>query len=153
MTAIPIPDDVRDNSEKVTDYAFRRDIAQTDWPFHEAQTRDNEIARVGMFPKLGLKRYQWDDVNPDGQRCRFDMIVNVGGVVVNLYHTEYFTRVPCCTHDAHYAVYYASVTDGDGVTTIPGPYCDECMIMIRQSVKDSGMVLNLSERLRIGQHD
>lgn len=151
---IDIPADVRDNSEAVTDYAFMRDRVRYSWAwaYHTVDERHREIKRVTQFPELGLTHYQWHDTSPNGQRCRFDMIVNADGVVVNLFHTEYFTRVPCITHDAHYARAYASITDYDGVTTIASPYCDECLRSLRRSAKDAEMTFNESEPLHIGQH-
>lgn len=148
-TTVEIPADVRDNSETVTDYvymAWRR-------PNKGVVTPQQRDAAIMWSDGHGYVRYQEYDTNPDGQRCRFDILLNVAGEMIHLFHTEYFTRVACCTHDAHYATHYASVTDQDGVTTIPAAYCGECMIQIRRSARDSGMTVNTSERLRIGQHD
>lgn len=155
---VEIPADVKDNSETVTDYAFMRHRAQSDWPYHTAQTRDREIERVTMFPRLGLTHYQWHDVNQGdrrgdgaGQRCRFDMIVNRDGHVVNLYHTEYFTRVACATGDwcYSYADRYALILkDGEPTTDGPLPYCEEHLRTL-----DSSLTVHLSEPLIVGNHD
>lgn len=153
VTMVEIPADVRDNSETVIDYAFMR---------HRSPKR-GVVGPTGRDYELTVSReylshlhevYSWSDVNPDGQRCRFDMIVNKNtGVISYLFHTEYFTRVPCILHDAHYASYYASVTDGEtGETTTPAAYCDECMILMRRSTRDQGDTVNTSEPLHIGQH-
>jgi hypothetical protein len=153
MTTIEIPADVRDNSEKVTDYAFMQ---------HRSPNR-GDVGPEGRDYELTVSReylshrhdiYSWSDVNPSGQRCRFDMIVTrATGVVSYLFHTEYFTRVPCITHPDSYARYYASVTDQDGVTTIASPYCGWCMTGVRNSARAAGMTVNESEPLLIGQHD
>src|SRR5512139_1237595 len=145
-TTVEIPDDVRDNSVTVTDYAFRRDLAP-DKGVRSAIYRDGEIHNREIF---GYDWYTWRDTTPDGQRCRVDWFIRRStGKTVYFFHTEYFTRVPCCTHDAYYASHYASVTDSDGVTTIPAAYCHECMDHFRCSAKDSGMTVNESEPLRI----
>lgn len=147
---VPIPADVKDNSETVTDYAFMRHRSP-DRGVRTPQDRDNEIR---WSPSASRGWYSWHDVNPDGQRCRFDMIVNSRGLVTALLHTEYFTRAACITHDAYYAQHYASVMDTEtGVATLPAPYCDECVSHLRRSVKgDDTFALYLSERLRVGQH-
>jgi hypothetical protein len=148
MTTIPIPNAVRDNSETVIDYAFMGHRAPDKGVRTPAQ-RDRDIEWSDRHGYVHLQSY---DVNPDGQRCRFDVLYNVHGVAVHFFHTEYYTRVPCATH-GDYAAYYASITDQDGVTTVPNPYCDECVDLLRRSAEDSGMTLNLSEPLLIGQHD
>jgi hypothetical protein len=152
-TAVEIPADVRDNSETVTDYAFMRDRAQSGYPYHTIETRDQELSRMGMFPHLRLVWYTWDDVNPDGQRCRFDMIVDRHGEVVNLYHTEYWTRAACaeCAHS--YASVYQVVETADG-TSEAVARCDEHAHYFRRACAGTaGLVLRESERLRVGQHD
>lgn len=148
---VDVPLDVRDNSETVTDYAFMRDRAQTFYPYHTVETRDRELKRTNMFPQLRLVWYTWNDVNPNGQRCRFDMVVNESGDVVNLYHTEYWTRVACHTGDfCHsYATHYALVIkDGEPTTDEPLPYCDEHLRSLSRE-----LTVIKSERLLIGQHD
>lgn len=148
---VEIPAEVKDNSETVTDYAFMRNRAQTDWPYHTISTRDAEIRRVSVFPSLALTHYQWTNVNPDGQRCRFDMITDRDGVVVNLYHTEYFTRVgcqPCKKYRAQsYASYYVVQDYGNGPTDAV-PFCDEHLRELHRFATDG--TLTLSEPLLIG---
>ncbi len=153
IQTVEIPLDVRDNSETVTDYAFMRHRSPDRGVVGpDGRDRENRVKREYLSHMYTY--YAWSDVNPDGQRCRFDMWVSKeDGQVVNLFHTEHWTRVVCCTHDAYYADYYASVSDEDGCTTIAAPYCDECLHHLRRSAKDTGMTLNLSERLLIGQHD
>lgn len=153
LSTVEIPADVRDNSETVTDYAFMRHLAQSDFPYHTVETRDAQIRRVPLYPYLYLTHYQWYDVNPSGQRCRFDVIVNGHGDVTDLFHTEYFSRVACVTHEASYAQRYASVDDGAGIATIASPYCGMCLVHLRRSAKDSGMTISESEPMYIGQHD
>lgn len=148
---IPIPLAVVDNSQKVTDYAFMR-YRSPGRGIVTAEERDRDIQAVDRWLR-GYSHYQWFDTNPDDQRCRFDMITDPDGKVTHLFHTEYFTRVGCVTHEAHYADAYASVTDENGVTTLAQPYCDECVHHLRRSAEESGMTLNLSETLLIGQHD
>lgn len=148
MTTVEIPADVRDNSETVTDYAFMRHRS----PDKGVRTTSQREGTITYADSFGYAWYSWRDVNPDDQRCRFDMIVNDDGDTINLFHTEYFTRVPCVTHEASYAFHYASVSDEDGCTTIPAAYCDACMIHLHQSAEDTGMTVNVSERLHIGQH-
>jgi hypothetical protein len=150
---VEIPALVRDNSEAAIDYAFRRDMAQTTWPYHSVDTRKAEIRRVSMFPSLRLTHYTWQDVNPDGQRCRFDMIVDRHGIVVNLFHTEYFTRSYCATGGFcySYATHYALVIkNGEPTTDGPLPYCDEHLHRIE---RQADLTVIKSERLLVGQHD
>jgi len=151
---VTIPATVRDNSETVTDYAFRRDMAQSTWPYHTPVTRELEIRRVSMFSTLRLTHYTWHDVNPDGQHCRFDMIVDVGGTVVNLYHTEYWTRVACTDCEYSYADRYIAVTDADGVTHPAAPFCGEHGHVVKRITdRQPGYSWAESERLLVGQHD
>lgn len=159
---VEIPEDVRDNSETVTDYAFMRHRSP-DRGVVTPQERDNAIAVAAKyFP--GYSHYQWHDVNQGnrqgwgaGQRCRFDMIVNADGQVVDLFHTEYWTRVACHTGGwCHsYAAHYALVTmDGEPTTDGPLPYCDEHIRTIRETAeRRADVTLHLSERLLVGQHD
>lgn len=81
-----------------------------------------------------------------------DLIEEPNWRIAHCYVIEYYTRVPCATHSGHYASNYASVTDEDGVTTIPQPYCGWCMTLLRQSADDAGHTVNESVSLRIGQH-
>lgn len=148
---VEIPAEVRDNSETVTDYAFMRHRAYGTLLYHTIDRRDQEIGRVDMFPQLSLTHYQWHDVNPNGQRCRFDKIVDANGHVVNLFHTEYWTRVACHTGDFcySYATHYALVLkDGEPTTDGPLPYCDEHLRSLSRE-----LTVVTSERLLIGQHD
>lgn len=62
------------------------------------------------------------------------------------------TRVACVTHPHRYADRYASVTDQDGVTTVPASFCDECLWHLQESARASDMTLNESEALLVGQH-
>ena len=87
------------------------------------------------------------------ERASGDLVEPVTWMRHHLYVVEYFTRVACCTHDAHYASRYASVTDDNGLTTHTMPYCGECMVHLRRSADDSGHTVNESPVLRIGQHD
>jgi hypothetical protein len=150
---VEIPLSVRDNSEAVTDYAFMRHMSPGRG-IVDPVTRDQQLRIYREYISHAYTRFAWSGTNPDGQRCRFDMVVsNDNGAVVALFHTEYFTRVACLSDCAGYAQAYASVTDQDGVTTVASPYCGECLHHLRRSADDSGMTLNLSEPLLIGQHD
>lgn len=151
---VEIPADVKDNSETVTDYAFMRHRALPDWPYHTVATRDREIMRVTVFPGLDLTHYSWLDVNPNDQRCRFDMIVNRHGQVVNLFHTEYWTRVKCTDCKYHYAASFLQVTDWDGNTHPAAPYCEYHGGVVKKiNASLPGYKIAESERLLIGQHD
>lgn len=157
MSTIEIPADVRDNSETVTDYAFMRDRAQSNYPYHTVKARDGEIKRVDLFPHLRFTHYTWTDTNPDEQRCRFDMIVDPDGMVVNLFHTEYFTRVACAECEYSYASVYQLITTGEtddeGVSNLAVPRCDHHADRFRRACFGvPGVVLYESERLRIGQY-
>lgn len=155
MTTIEIPADVRDNSETVTDYAYTRHHSP-DKGVHTRETRDDRIDSVTRFPILGLTHYQWHDTSPDGQRCRFDMIVNKSGTVVNLFHTEYFTRVACAECPYSYAsVYQALVTVAtQDAPSEAVPRCDTHADRFRREVaRTPGLVVRESERLLIGRHD
>lgn len=149
---VEIPADVRDNSETVTDYAFMRHQGPGRG-VTSVQTRDNSLRNVEAFPVLRYTLHQWHDVNPDGQRCRFDMIVNRSGHVVYLFHTEYFTRVPCILHEHYYATRYACVTGTGGAPTTAAPYCDECMRVMHRATETEGGTVHMSARLLVGQHD
>lgn len=155
---VEIPADVRDTSQTVTDYAYMGHLSHNKGMRSPAE-RDTDIRYADLY---GYTRYQWYDVNqghqdgrgPGQQRCRFDMLVKDDGTVTHLFHTEYFTRVACPTHNTRYAACYASVTNHEtGVTTLPRPYCDDCMKHLDRSARDSGMTVNRSEPLIIGQHD
>jgi hypothetical protein len=152
--AVEIPADVKDNSETVTDYAFRRDMSGHGWA-HGYMAREEALMWAGVH---GYDTYTWDDVNPgpDGQRCRFDMLVRRDtGQVVNLFHTEYFTRVPCYQGEwcSSYATHYVVTTGGTLPVSDPVPVCDHHIDGLRKSFADSPVTLHLSERLLIGQHD
>jgi hypothetical protein len=71
----------------------------------------------------------------------------------HLYVIRYFTRVECYTDDGHYAARYATVTDDNGVTTHPRPYCGTCLRHLYRSADDAGHTVTESAPLRIGQHD
>lgn len=152
---VTIPADVKDNSETTTDYAFMRDRALSDYPYHTIETRDREIERVTLFPHLGMAHYRWDDVTPEGQRCRFDMVTNADGAVMNLFHTLYWTRAACYQGDwcGSYAAHYVTTSGGTFPTTDPVPVCERHIDDLRRSFEGSPVTLHESERLRIGQHD
>ena len=153
---VPVPADVRDNSETVTDYAFMRHHSP-DRGVATPDYRDHAISYGDLF---GYTLYSWHDVNQGtqngwgaGQRCRFDMLVNREGRVVHLFHTEYWTRVTCayCADNFRaqsYAAYY--VTEEGGTAAEARPLCDEHIAMYRRL---DGVEFSLSERLLVGQHD
>lgn len=145
---VEIPADVRDNSETVTDYAFMRHRSP-DKGVRTPKQRDTDINNAPFF---GYRHFTWHDVNPDGQRCRFDMLVDEGGQVVDLFHTEYFTRVKCAECEYSYAQYYMTVTTPDG-TSEPVARCGEhTRTFMNASRGIPGVTVTLSEPLRIGQH-
>jgi hypothetical protein len=153
---VEIPAHVRDNSETVTDYAFMGHRSPNRGVVSPG-ARDRTIDTAVRF-LTGYRHYSWLDVNQGnrqgwgaGQRCRFDMVVNGDGQVVNLFHTEYWTRVACATGDwcYSYATHYALVLkDGEPTTDGPLPYCDEHIRSLSRELD-----VRLSERLLIGQHD
>lgn len=148
---VEIPLDVRDNSETVTDYAFMRHLSPNKGAVGTVgRDYENRIKRESLSHMYTY--YAWSDVNPDGQRCRFDMWVSKRGHVVNLFHTEYFTRVACATGDdcPSYASRYALVVkDGEPTTDGPLPYCPR---HLGEMHHQENLTLHLSERLIIGQH-
>jgi len=149
-TIIEIPADVRDNSETVTDYAFMGHRAR-DRGVRSPAARDDALEWASFFR---YAVHTWQTVNPrSGQRCRFDMLTKHDGTMVHLFHTEYFTRVACLTHDASYASRYVSIVDQDGVATVTSPYCGMCVAHLHRSAQDSGMTVRQSEPLYTGQHD
>ena len=149
--AVEIPATVRDNSQTVTDYAFMRHRAP-DKGVRTPEQRDRDIAWRDTF---GYVHYTWHDVNPNGQRCRFDMLVHLNtGNVTYLFHTEYFTRVACGECEYSYATVYQEITTSDGTTSQPVPRCDLHADLFRRAVAGTpGLKLRESERLLIGQHD
>lgn len=149
LTTVEIPADVRDNSETVTDYAFMRHRS----PDKGVRTPDERDRAIDWSDRHGYVHMHSYDVNPGGQRCRFDVLYNVHGVVVNFFHTQYFTRVTCITDDASYASRYASVIDQDGMATVASPYCGFCLVHLHRSAEETGMTVRESEPLYIGQHD
>lgn len=153
---IPLTGLVHDNSETVTDYAFMRHRSPGRG-VTSVTDRDNTIALGDVYPNLGYTHHQWHDVNPDGQRSRFDMIVNRTGHVVYLFHTEYFTRVACRTGGwCHsYASYYVLVTkNGEPTTDDPLPFCDEHTdTVVKAAARHDNVHVHKSERLFVGQHD
>lgn len=151
---VEIPLDVRDNSETATDYAFMRYLSP-DRGVVGPVGRDHENRVKREYLSHAYTHYAWSDVNPDGQRCRFDMWVNKTGHVVNLFHTEYFTRVACyqgefCTS---YAAYYVQTTGGFLEVSDAVPVCEHHIDALRRSFEGSPVTLLLSEPLLIGQHD
>jgi len=144
-TPVEIPADVKDNST----HSIRIQWRGT----RDAQPDEIESGRR-YLATFGYTLYEWDDTDAAGTRVTLHRFVNREGQTVDLFATYYFTRVPCILHDADYADFYASVTDGEtGETTTVAPYCDECMIQMRRSSRDNGDTVNESERLVIGQHD
>jgi hypothetical protein len=148
---VEIPTEVRDNSETVVDYAHMGHRAP-DKGVRTPLQRETDVSNAAFF---GYKVYTWRDVNPDGQRCAFTMIVKEDGAVRHLFHTEYFTRVACAEGDwchsyaTHYVhVAYVSGEPSDG----PSPLCDEHRRRIERAYGEN-VTLTLSERLIIGQHD
>lgn len=155
-----IPEDVRDNSETVTDYAFMGHRSPNRGVVSPG-ARDRTIDMAVRF-LTGYQHYTWLDVNQGdrlgrdaGHRCRFDMIVNRDGQVVNLFHTEYWTRVACYQGEwcSSYATHYVTTTGGTLPVSDPVPVCDHHIDGLRKSFADSPVTLNLSEPLLIGQHD
>jgi hypothetical protein len=147
---VEIPADVRDNSETVTDYAYMGHRA----PDKGVRTPLHREMEVGLASTFRYRVYTWRDVNPDGQRCAFTMMVKADGTVTHLFHTEYFTRVACYQGEwcSSYASHYVTTTGGMLPTTDPVPVCDHHIDGLRKSFRDSPVTINLSERLRIGQH-
>lgn len=151
-TTVEIPADVRDNSETVTDYAFMGWLR----PDKGVVTRKERDEAIMWSDRHGCVRYQDYDVNPNGQRCRFDILLNVAGVVRYIFHTEYYTRVACGKGDwcASYATHYTVVVTGEGDRSEAAPYCDRHIDEMRRHVADTlTLRLELSEGLLIGQHD
>lgn len=151
---IEIPADVRDNSETVTDYAFMRHRS----PDKGMRTPDERDRDIDWSDHHGYVHMQSYDVNPGGQRCRFDVLYNVHGVVVNLFHTEYFTRVPCVDclgyRAQSYAEYYVRITDDETGVPSTAPRCGTHKdAFVRAYGDEPGFTITLSEPLRIGQHD
>jgi hypothetical protein len=153
---VEIPADVRDNSATVTDYAFMRHLSP-DRGVRTPSGRDYELKVVREHLGHMYEVFAWSDVNPDGQRCRFDMVVRKdSGTVAYLFHTEYFTRTACA--EGHYCHSYASVyqviATGDAEPGPAVPRCDEHAGWFRRACTgEPGLVLMESERLLIGQHD
>lgn len=145
---VEIPADVRDNSETVTDYAHMSHRAP-DKGVRTVHYRETDLILAHTF---GYTAYEWDDVNPDGQRCRFHMITKPDGTVRHLYHTEYFTRTACAECAYSYAVVFQVITT-DEMASDPVPRCGEHADRFRHAVAGTpGLVLTESEPLRIGQH-
>lgn len=148
--AVEIPADVRDNSETVTDYAHM-DHRAPDKGVRTPLQRELDVSNASFF---GYKVYTWRDVNPNGQRCAFTMIVKDDGGVRHLFHTEYFTRVACGECKYSYATVYQEITTSDGTTSQPVPRCDEHADLFRRACAGTpGLKLRESEHLLIGQHD
>lgn len=161
---VEIPADVKDNSETVTDYAFMRHLSPGRGVVGPGgRDQENRIKRDYLHHQFTY--YAWSDVNPDGQRCRFDMWVhNETGQVVNLFHTEYWTRVACHMGEwcPSYATYYVRQDDPREPVEEAQPYCDTHTEQIigrplnlreHSYITEDGNLILLSERLRIGQHD
>lgn len=147
--AVGIPEIDRDNSEKITDYAFRRDLSGHEWA-HGYMAREKALL-WSVTHKYDV--YTWQDENPDGQRCRFDMLVSRDtGQVVHLFHTEYFTRVACAECEYSYASVYQVINTEDGMSEAV-PRCDEHADRFRRLCASEGVTIYESERLLIGQHD
>lgn len=150
MTTIEIPADVRDNNEAVTDYVYMG-WRRPDKGIVTPQQRD---AAIMWSDGHGYVRYQEYDTNPDGQRCRFDILLNVAGEMVHFFHTEYFTRVACAECEYSYASVYQLLTEEiDDEILDAVPRCDHHADRFRRLCAREGTELLESERLRIGQHD
>lgn len=140
---VEIPADVKDNNTHTV---------RVQWTSTRPALPDEiELGRK-YLRSFGRRVYEWDDVDRAGNRVTLTRFVRQDGQTIDLFETSYFTRVACLSDCAGYAQRYASVTDQDGVVTIASPYCGDCMISLRKSARGSGMTLNLSEPLRIGQH-
>lgn len=153
-TPVEIPADVRDNSETVTDYAHMGHRAP-DKGVRTPLQREAEVSNASFF---GYTVYTWRDVNPDGQRCAFTMIVKEDGGVRHLFHTEYFTRVACIDCQGYraqsYAEYYVRITDDETGVPSTAPRCGTHKdAFVRAYGNEPGFTVALSEPLRIGQHD
>lgn len=144
MTTVEIPTDVKDNNT----HSIRIQWRGT----RDAKPDEIESGRR-YLATFGYALYEWEDVDKNGTRVTLHRFVNREGHTVDLFATYYFTRVACLSDCAGYAERYASITDQDGVTTIASPYCGECLYQLRRSASRSGMTLNLSEPLIIGQHE
>lgn len=152
---VEVPLDVRDNSETVTDYAYMRHLS-SDRGVRTTMQRDESLRVYREFLGHAYTIYSWRDRNPNGQRCRFDMVIrNEDGGIVSLQHTEYFTRVACYQGDwcASYAAHYVVTTGGTLPVSDPVPVCEHHIDVLRKSFADSPVTLHLSEWLLIGQHD
>jgi len=145
---VEIPADVKDNSEAVTEYAFMSHRAP-DKGKRTPVDRDNTIIDHGLF---GYVWHEWRDVNPDGQRCRFDMFVREDGTVTHLLHTEYFTRTACAECEYSYAGVYQVIQTEDGMSDAV-PRCDQHADRFRRALTGEAVTLHESEPLLIGQHD
>ncbi len=147
---VEIPADVKDNSETVTDYAFMRHRSPSKGAISpQGRDRQNRINREYLSHMYTY--YAWSDVNPNGQRCRFDMWVDEAGQVVNLFHTEYWTRGACAECEHSYASVYQVITTEDG-DSLSVPRCEEHADRFRRLCRTEGVTLHESERLLIGQH-
>jgi len=151
---VEIPEDVRDNSETVTDYAFMRHLSPGRGVVGPTG-RDYELRTTREYLNRMYATYSWSDVNPDGQRCRFDMIVNrKSGMVAHLFHTEYWTRVKCTDCEYHWAISYLQVTDWDGNTHPAAPFCEYHGANVKRiNASLPGYRIAESAPLLIGQHD
>lgn len=155
---LAVPLSVRDNSQTVIDYAFMRYLSP-DRGNVGPDGRDHTLRVDREYLAHMYTVYSWSDVNPDGQRCRFDMVVRRDdGQVVNLFHTEYFTRVKCDRCEYSWAVAYVR-WDDEHSTTDPVPLCGTDLHTARRvntHDRENGfphLRLIESEPLRIGQHD
>lgn len=159
-TAVPIPASVKDNSETVIDYAFMRHLSP-DKGVVSPHFRDTNLRAYRDYLAANYTTYSWRDVNPNGQRCRFDMVIrNITGNVVSLMHTEYWTRVGCeygktaVWECSSYAVHYVQRMRNGEPAGDPIPLCSEDLgFEQRASRGESEPALLLSERLLVGQHD
>lgn len=151
VSLVKIPADVRDNSETVTDHAHMGHLSP-DRGVRTPLQRETDVNNAAFF---GYKVYTWRDVNPDGQRCAFTMIVKEDGEVRHLFHTEYFTRVACVAGEwcrSYATVYQQTSTKED--TSEAVPRCDFHADQFRRACAgEPGITLLESERLLIGQHD
>lgn len=152
-TAVPIPASIKDNSETVIDYAFTRHLSP-DKGVVSPHLRDDNLRVYRDHLATNYTTYSWRDVNPDGQKCRFDMVIrNITGDVVSLMHTEYWTRVKCAHCEPRYAVHYVQYMRNGEQAGDPLPLCSEHLEFEQRASRTTGeFALLLSEPLLIGQH-
>lgn len=150
---VEIPADVKNNSETATDYAFMRHRGP-DRGVISTHFRDSNLKAFRTWLSANYAVFTWQDVNPNGQDCRFDMVIRkLTGDVVSLTHTEYWTRVKCAHCEPRYAVRYVQYMRDGWRAGDPLPLCGEHLEFEQRASRSSGdFTLLLSEPLLIGQH-